>query len=304
MEQKDLESYLIAGKILKKALEDAKKSIKPGQKLLDIAEKIEKQIKEAAATTGDGAKPAFPVNLSIDNNAAHFSPSAEDDLLLSETAVLKVDAGVQVNGFIADAAFTIDFSGKQTKMVEATEKALQAALEKVKVGARIGEIGKTIEATIHAAGYNPIQNLSGHTLGKFDVHAEPEIPNIEKKDSRVLQEGTAFAIEPFATNGEGFVREATQSEIFGLAEPKPVRNQIARKVLDFVVKEYDNLPFAERWIAAGLKLSEFQRKIALRELLQTKCIRAYPILREAPGTIVTQTETTVVLNKKEVIILV
>lgn len=295
-----LESYQKAGKILKKTLENARKSIAPGQKLLDIAEKIEKEI-----VGGDsGAKPAFPVNLSIDNNAAHFSPSIDDAGLLSETAVLKVDAGVQVNGYIADAAFTLDFSGRQTKMVQAAEKALAAALEKVKVGARIGEIGATIEKTIRSFGFNPVQNLSGHSLKKFDMHAAPEIPNIAKTDARMLEEGMAFAIEPFATNGEGYVREAVQTEIFALDEPKPVRNPVARKVLEFVSENYETLPFAERWIARELKLSEFQRKIALRELMQTKCIRAYPILREALGAIVTQAETTVLLSGKEIIVLV
>lgn len=299
MDEKELESYLKAGKILQKVLSRARKSIKPGQKLLDIAESAEKQIVEFF-----GGKPAFPVNLSIGNNAAHFTPSAEDELVLLETDVLKFDAGVQVDGFVADAAFTVDFSGKHEKMVEASQKALAAALEKVKVGARIGEIGEAIEKTIHSFGFNPIENLSGHSLKKFDVHASPEIPNIAKTDSRKLEEGMAFAIEPFATDGEGFVKEAVQSEIFSLGEPRPVRNPVARKILDFVSENYDALPFAERWIASELKLGEFRRKIAMRELLLQKCIQAYPILHEAPGTIVTQAETTVLLSGKEVIILV
>ncbi len=298
MDSTELESYQKAGKILKNALDNARKSIKPGQSLLEIAERIEKEILE------NRAKPAFPVNLSIGNNAAHFSPSIDDASLLSEDAVLKVDAGVHVNGFIADAAFTLDFSGKHEKLLQAAEKALASALEKVKIGARIGEIGETIEKTIHSLGFKPIENLSGHSLKKFNMHASPEIPNIAKSDARKLEEGMAFAIEPFATNGEGYVREAMQSEIFALDEPKPVRNANARKILEFVSEKYETLPFAERWIAKELKLGEFQRKIAFRELMQAKCIRAYPILREAAGRTVTQAETTVLLSGKDVIVLV
>ncbi len=299
MDEKTLESYSEAGKILQKVMDSARKSIKPGQKLLEIAEKSEKLIVDST-----GAKPAFPVNLSVGNFAAHFTPSTGDESIVSEEDVLKFDAGVQVNGFIADAAFTLDFSGKHEKMLEASRKALAAAVAKLKVGVRIGEIGEEIEKTIHSFGFKPIQNLCGHSLGKFDIHASPEIPNIAKKDSRTLEEGMAFAIEPFATDGEGYVREAIQSEIFALEEPKPVRNPVARKILDFVSEKYKTLPFAERWIDRELKLSEFQRKIAMRELLQQRCIQSYPILHEAPGKLVTQAETTILLSGKDVIILV
>jgi len=298
MDEKELENYLKAGKILQKVLDFARKSVKPGQKLLEIAENAEKQIIDL------GGKPAFPVNLSIGNNAAHFTPSAEEEGVVSEEDVLKFDAGVHVNGYIADAAFTLDFSGKHQKMLDASRKALETAIEKVKVGARIGSIGEEIEKTIHSYGFNPIQNLCGHSLGKFDVHASPEMPNIAKKDSRVLEEGTAFAIEPFATDGEGYVREAMQSEIFSLEEPKPVRNPAARKILNFVSEKYETLPFAGRWIAKELKVSEFQRKIAMRELLQQKCIHSYPVLHEASGRLVTQAETTILLSGKDVIVLV
>lgn len=297
--EKELESYLKAGKILQKILDSARKSIKPGQKLLEIAEHAEKQIIDSF-----GAKPAFPVNLSIGNFAAHFTPSAGFDGIVSEEDVLKFDAGVQLNGFVADAAFTLDFSGKNEKMVDASRKALAAAVAKAKVGARIGEIGEAIEKTIRSFGFNPIQNLCGHSLKQFDIHAAPEIPNIAKKDSRVLEEGMAFAIEPFATDGEGYVKEAVQSEIFALDEPKPVRNPVARKILDFVSENYKTLPFAERWIANELKLSDFQRKIAMHELLQQNCIQAFPILHEVLGRLVTQAETTILLSGKEVIVLV
>jgi methionyl aminopeptidase len=293
------EKYVKAGKILQTARENAKKRIKPGQKLLEIAEKIESDIIEM------GAKPAFPVNLSINETAAHFTPAFNEELTLKETDLLKVDLGAHIDGFIADAAFSINPSNDFAKLIEASEKALENALASVKQGATIGKIGEEIEKTIKAYGFNPIQNLSGHELGEFQQHAGISIPNISRNDSRKLEAGHAYAIEPFATNGKGFVKESMQSEIFALDEPKQVRNSQARQILEFILDNYDTLPFAERWIAKAkeLKLSEFQRKIAMRELLKNKCIKAYPVLKEENGKLVSQTETSIFINEKEVIIL-
>ena len=113
-----------------------------------------------------------------------------------------------------------------------------------------------------------------------------------------------IAIEPFATDGKGFVREGRQAEIFSLEEKRPVRNMDARKIISYIDETYHTLPFAERWLMDELKLSEFKRKIAMRELMQRKCIRAFPILHEEEGKIVAQTETSVILNSGKLIRLV
>ncbi len=298
MDKKEAENYIKAGKILQEVQKKAKKAIKPGQKMLEIALEIEKNIMSL------GGKPAFPANLSRNNEAAHYSPSADDETVLEDTDVMKVDLGVHIEGYIADASFTLNFSNDYARMIEASEQALENALSRIKVGAKLSDIGKEIETTIKKAGFNPIQNLSGHGLAKFQCHTIPTVPNYETRDERVLEDDMAIAIEPFATDGAGFVKEAPQSEIFGLDEPKNVRNMQARKIIDFIIDEYDTLPFAERWIAKKMKMSEFQRKVAMRELISKRCIKAFPILRELPGKIVTQAETSVILHDGKVIITV
>jgi len=298
MEKQEFEAYLKAGKIASKVKASAQKSIKPGQKLLEIAETIEKEIIELEA------RPAFPANLSINNIAAHYTPKVNDEATLLNSDVLKVDIGVHVNGFIADCAFTLDFSGNNSKLVEASEKALQNASSILKPGLEIGKIGEEIEKTIKSYGFNPVYNLSGHGLQAFETHAFPTIPNHANKDSKLLEDGMAFAIEPFATNGEGHVSESIDVEIFSIHEPKPCRNETARKILDFAEKEYKTLPFAERWIQNSLKLSEFSRKIALKELLQREILHSYPPLQEHHSKLVSQAETSIVINEGQVKILV
>ena len=304
MEKKEFESYVKAGKIWKLTAKKARKIVKPDRKLLDMALALEKAIIDIAKEEGTKeAKPAFPVNLSRNEEAAHATPSSTDSSELLENDVLKVDIGVQVDGFIADGALTFNFSNSFAKMIGANEKALENALSVIKPGIELWKIGKEIEQTLKKFGYNPIQNLSGHGLEKHEQHAQPSIPNIDNKDNRKIEEGKALAVEPFASTGKGFVHESGKVEIFSLKEALPVRNAHARMVLEHVSENYLTMPFAERWLEKELKLSEFQRKTALRELLKNNCLAAYPVLKEEQEKIVTQAEKTIVVFEEKVTVI-
>lgn len=292
MEKKQLDSYIKAGKICKEVQENAKKSIKKGQKLLEIAERIEKEIHSL------GGEPAFPVNLGLNYIAAHYTPTIGDSTVL-DADVLKVDIGVQVNGFIADSAVTLDFSGKHKDLVLASEKALDNALKKFQAGTSIGEIGKEIQQTIESYGFKPVHNLSGHGLGEFSAHEAPNIPNIARNDLRKIEENKAYAIEPFASTGEGYVKETQSVEIFELVEPRPIRNPHARKMLLEISKKYSTLPFAERWLEKGF--TELQRKFALKELMKAKILLPHPVLKEEEGVLVSQAENSVIIHEGKLI---
>lgn len=298
MEKKEKDLYIKSGKILQAAKKKACVLAKPGKSLLELAEQIEKFIAE------EGGKPAFPVNLSANHTAAHFTPSAEDKNIVGEKDVLKIDIGVHVDGYITDSAVTIDFSGLQGKMLEASEMALENALSLAKHGANIGKIGEEIEKTIRKNGFKPVSNLTGHGLLQWTAHAPPNIPNIARHEERMLEAGFVYAIEPFVTDGQGYVREGVQTEIFGLDKALPVRGPTARNVLAHIEENYKTLPFAQRWVAKKLKLNEFNQKIAFRELLQKNCIHSYPILNEEHGKIVAQAETTILVEEKNTLALV
>ncbi|PIN85030.1 MAG: type II methionyl aminopeptidase [Candidatus Diapherotrites archaeon CG11_big_fil_rev_8_21_14_0_20_37_9] len=295
MDKETISNYRKAGEITKECQELSRKKLKVGSTLYGFAEEIE------SAIIKKGGFPAFPINLSINHVAAHYTPSFESEDILPEDAVIKVDIGVHVDGFIADSAFTMDFSEKHSAMVKASEDALEAAVAMAKEGIEVGKIGEKIEATIRGKGFSPIQNLSGHGVDEYDAHVAPSIPNINTHDTRTIEDGMAIAIEPFCTDGKGFVREGNQAEIFQLVEEKPMRGAEARKILEFISENYSTLPFAERWIQRDMKISEFARKVGFRELMQKKCITAFPLLKEDEGRIVTQSETTLLFNEGKVI---
>ncbi len=295
LEKQAIANYKKAGEITAGAQALAKQKLKVGTNLFEFAEEIE------AAIRKKGGQPAFPINLSRNNVAAHYTPAFESEDAASENDVIKVDIGVHVDGFIADSASTIDFSGRHGAMVNAAEDALEKAVGLVKVGLEVGRIGKEVEATLKAAGFRPIENLSGHGVGVYDAHTPPSIPNIDNKASTIIEDGVAFAIEPFATDGKGYVREGSQAEIFQIKEKRPVRGQEARKILEFVEQNYKTLPFAERWVQRELKMTDFARKVGMRELMQKGCIMAFPLLKEEEGKTVTQAETTLVMHEGKVI---
>jgi methionyl aminopeptidase len=290
MEEETLNKYVKAGKIAAQALQFGKELIKPGALVVDVLDKIEEKIKEL------GGDIAFPAQISLNETAAHFCPLLGDETKFTDQLV-KLDVGVHIDGYVADTAITIDLSGKYSELLKASQEALNKALEIIKPGLPIGEIGKIIHETITKDGFSPIKNLSGHGLGQFDVHTKPTIPNFDTGDERVLEEDMVFAVEPFATNGKGAVYESGEAGVFMLTDKRPARNQITREVLK-EIDTYNGLPFAKRWLQ-----KKFGAKVgfAFRELNQLGCLKAFPHLVDEGKGMVSQAEHSVIVKEKPIV---
>jgi methionyl aminopeptidase len=200
-----------------------------------------------------------------------------------------LDVGVHVDGYIADAATTVDLSGNP-ELVEAAEEALDVAIDVVAPGVDTGTIGAEIEDVIRGYGYTPVLNLSGHGVAQWDAHTGPSVPNRGIEHGSELQVGDVVAIEPFATDGRGKVSEGNKEEIYGLERERSVRNRQARQVLEQVTEEYRTLPFAARWIDVS------RAEMALRRLKQQDVIHGYPVLKEEAGRLVSQAEHTLIVT--------
>jgi len=283
LESEAHEAYREAGEILAEVIEDAAEKIEVGTTQLSVAESAEAQIEEL------GGKPAFPVNISVDEEASHATPAADDDTEFGEEMVC-LDVGVHVDGWIADAAVTVDLSDTP-EMVAAAEDALEAAIDTVEPGAHTGEIGEAVGTTIEDAGYQPIVNLTGHGLEQYDAHTGPNVPNRGMESGVELSVGDVLAIEPFATDGSGRVGEGSKTEIYSLVDDRTVRQRKAREILETVREEYQELPFAARNFGGG------REKMALQRLEQDGVLRDYPVLKEDDGTLVAQAEHTLIVTE-------
>ncbi len=289
MDDQELANFREAGRMASRIREDSKRLIMVGESLLDIAETVEQMIAE------EGARPAFPVNISVNDVAAHFTPEFESAAVLGEKDMVKIDLGIEVDGALSDTAYTVDLDGSNGKLVEASSMALEKAIAMIRPGVAVGDVGGTIEETIKGYGFRPISNLSGHMIKSNELHAGVEIPNVRTADSYQFKEGEIFAVEPFATTGQGYVEDLEQVEIFSLYMPSKIRMRQSRKIVDYVVKNYGMLPFAERWVRKGFE-SKLLVSAALKELLQNHFIRGYPVLREVGRGLVSQTEHTILVT--------
>jgi len=296
LEKSVLEKYKKAGKILKESLEYGSNLIKPGTKIIEVVEKIEEKIKSL------GGEFAFPVNISINQNAAHDTADIDDNRIFKDGDLVKLDVGVHVDGYIADSAKTISINSGREDLIKASEKALSEALKIMIPGIHVSTVSEVIEETIKNYGSNPIINLTGHGLEKYNLHAKIEFPNVKTAINYQLKEGDVFAIEPFSTDGSGKVVETDKVFIYRYLTDKPVRFPESRKILLMAKEDFHGLPFTKRWIIQKMKgLTPLKLNLILKQLVQNGSLYEYPVLREIKNGYVAQAEHTVIVMDKPLI---
>ncbi len=288
--EEQIEKWREAGKIASEVKKFARSKAKKGISIVELADTIEARIAEL------GGKPSFPVNIGINEKAAHYTPFHDDKTVLGEDLV-KIDQGVALDGFPTDTAFTLDLTSdkRHAKIIEVTEKALKEAIKLARPGTPVREIGGKVHEVITAAGFSPIRNLSGHEIMRNKIHAGLSIPNYDNGNGSKLEENMIIALEPFATTGEGLVKEGKESGDFALIEKKPIRDARAREVFIFIEKEFSTLPFAGRWI-----YKKFGRRglHSLRLLVREGAVRNYNELIEVSKQPTTHFEQTILVKDK------
>jgi len=283
-----LAHYMQAGAIANKILHRAAGMVREGVLIAEVVETAENAIIE------EGAGIAFPLNISLNEAAAHDTARYEDDRTFAAGDLVKVDLGVHVEGYIADTALTVDL-GTNDLLVDASRAALDRAIAMVRPGVTVGEIGAAIQEEIESRGYRPVANLTGHGLGRFLLHEKPTIPNIGIQGGPEIEEGMVFAIEPFATTGSGYVSESPRVEIFQQTSMKPVRLPAAKKVLT-AIRSKNGLPFAKRM------LPQNKVDLALSTLRRQQILHAYPVLHDVPGSLVSQAEHTLIVTEDSCVV--
>lgn len=280
-----MEDWRKAGKIAAEALEYGKSLIKPDAIIRDVLDKVEQKIFDL------GGRPAFPAQAALNDVAAHFCPTGEDNSIFGESLV-SLDVGVAVNGRIGDTALTVDLTGKHSDLVKAAQEARDAAIKIVQIGTPLSEIGKTIQEVITSHGFSPVKNLTGHGLDIDEIHSWPSIPNIEVPGDLEIEEGV-IAIEPFASTGAGVVYEGSPNTLFSLENTRPVRSPTAREVMKHIEENY--LVFTTRWLTR-----EFGAKarLALRELMNAGNLETHPPLIDERHGMVSQSEHSILVGDK------
>ena len=283
-----MDSYEKAGRIAREALEYGASLIQPGASMREVLDKVEAFIRDK------GAEPAFPAQSSVNEVAAHYCPTEHDDRTYEKGDLVKLDVGVHVDGCIGDNAMTISLDSEHEALSDAVKEALDNVTKMLKPGVTLDEIGRTVQETLNKHGFEPIRNLTGHGLDRFQQHAPPSIPNYPTGDTTELQEGMVIAVEPFGTNGtSGLIYNASSPTIFMLGAERPIRSPHARKALQ-LIKSYNGLPFTTRWLTQQMGGTAI---LGLNELKRAGMLHEYPPLPEKSGGMVAQWENTFRITK-------
>ena len=291
MDLKPHPDFMKAGKIAAHALSFVAPMVRSGVKVLKICQVAEKKILESGATG-----IAFPCNISINDEAAHYTSPHGDTKTFPDKGLVKIDLGAHVNGHISDTALTVDLDGSFEKFVEAAREALESAIETVRPDVSLGEVGKAIERTIKQHGLKPIHQLSGHQLKPWNLHAGKNVPNVGMKLTGKMRFGETFAIEPFATDGNGTIKSGPQAYIFSnkLKDKKKLDNTTLR-VRNIAREKFGSLPWAGRWLHS--RSGNIDVAAAIKILQRAGVIHGYAVLYEGKNGMVSQFEHSVFVGQ-------
>ena len=288
MDSIELGKWRKAGELASRAREYGKEMINEGISKLELVEAVEEFIRY------NGGAPAFPTNLAINNIAAHWTPNSKEQGKLEYGDVVKLDVGVEMEGYIGDTALTVEVGAEQQEeLLKSSQKALDNAIEIMSAGIDTRKIGEVIQTTIEGFGFRPISNLTGHAIEKYNLHTGIAIPNVKEGRGRILKKGMIVAVEPFSTNGAGSVKGKRNSNIYQVKGTSSVKDEKANELLNKIKNRFKGLPFAERW------LREFgiDQKNSLQKLIRQDVVNFYPVLEEMGGGMVSQFEHTIYLKK-------
>ena len=216
----DIEMIAASGRILAEVLEKISQKVQVGVSLNFLDDLTRHLIKEA------GVKPAFlgyrpssghkpfpaALCLSLNEQVVHGLPSSYQ---LRSGDLLKIDLGVDYQGYISDAAITLGIgkiSPVAQKLTEVVKKSLEAAIREARPGKHLGDLGHAIETTVKKVGFSVIKGLTGHGVG-FKLHEDPTILNYGNKGEGIaLETGMVLAIEPMACSGkDGIIQRPDDS---------------------------------------------------------------------------------------------
>ncbi|MDK9700225.1 MAG: type I methionyl aminopeptidase [bacterium] len=225
---KEIEKIRRAGNLVARCLELAGKMVEPGLPTIEIDRAIEALIRSS------GGKPVFKgygprdnpfpssTCISIDEEVVHGIPSARK---LETGMIVGVDVGVELDGYIGDAARTFavgEISDLKKRLMQATEESLAIAIDQIVPDvSHLSDIGYTVQTHVEARGFSVVRDLCGHGVGQ-KMHEDPQVPNYGQKGRGViLRPGIVIAIEPMINAGTYAVKVLKDGWTVVTADGKP-----------------------------------------------------------------------------------
>ncbi len=207
----ELETMREAGKINATVLATVKELLQPGVATADLNAAAEKVLRKHGCVSpfkGYGYPP-FPssITVSINQELVHGMPTRKRKLKAGD--IVSIDCGTIYNGYVADSAFTAGvgvISSRASELMDVTEGALKAAIEKMRPGNRVGDVSAAIQEYVESRGFHVTREYTGHGVGR-QMHEGPQVPNYGTAGRGLpLRPGMTIAIEPMVLEGTSATR--------------------------------------------------------------------------------------------------
>ena len=205
----ELERMREAGRLVGEVLSELAAHVAPGVTTADLDELAEKRIRKAGATPAFKGYHGYPATIcaSINDEVIHGIPSGRR--LLNEGDVISIDVGASLDGYFGDSAITLavgQVSEEAATLLRVTDESLYKAIDAVKLGGRVSDIGHAVQKHVEAYGFSIVREFVGHGIGQ-KMHEEPQVPNYgEPGRGPRLTEGMVLAIEPMVNAGKAAVK--------------------------------------------------------------------------------------------------
>jgi len=193
-----------AGRVVAEMHEVCTRAAKPGATTLDVDAAAREVIERRGARSNFLGYHGFPAVVCTSPNdvIVHGIPSA--GVVLEEGDILSIDCGAIIEGWHADAAVTVpvgEVDDESTRLIEVTRRSLEAAIDQVVEGHRLGDVGAAVEGIAEQAGFTVVREYVGHGIGTA-MHEDPQVPNYGPAGRGLkLKEGHVLAIEPMVNAG-------------------------------------------------------------------------------------------------------
>ncbi len=195
-----------SGRVVHQVLEHVRSLVKAGATTLDLEAAAEEKIRELGATPAFKGYHGYPCVLctSVNEQVVHGIPSGQR--ILAEGDIVSIDCGVVLDGYYGDAAITVPvgekLSPRAMRLLNVTQASLESAIQAVRAGATLGDIGAAVQEVVEAGGFSVVRDFVGHGIGTR-MHEDPQVPNYGRRgEGTKLREGMVLAIEPMVNVGK------------------------------------------------------------------------------------------------------
>jgi len=261
----------------------------------------------AGPTAGYEAHVGSKTTLRLVNRLHMGYRGNDDETVLQHDDVCKIDFGTHVNGRIIDCAWTVSFNPKFDPLKAAVKAATEAGIKAAGVDVRLTDIGEQIQEVMESHEIEidgkvyPIKccdNLNGHSIEPYMIHAGKSVPIVPNGDETKMEEGEQYAIETFGTTGRGRVIEDMECSHYMknfdlIGTHVPLRSKMAKKLLGVIDKNFSSLAFCRRWLDFA---GETRYLGALKQLCDAGIVNPYPPLCDIKGSYTAQYEHTIFLK--------